>query len=554
MEIVIAGAVVALGLVVAAALLAKRTSAAGAASGRAKAPPAAVAADDGETAKRRAEATRLEERLHGREEALDARGAELGERERRLAEKEAQITEVREKAVRQLERASGLSASQAKALLMKELEDQVRHESARRLRAIEEETKRDAERRVRNILSVVMQRLAAGHAAETTVSVVQLQADDMKGRIIGREGRNIRALEHLTGVDFIIDDTPNAVILSGFDGVRREIARMTLEKLLQDGRIHPARIEETYYQAKSELESHIAESGEQACFDANVQGLDAELTKVLGRLKYRTSYGQNVLAHSVECAHLAAMMADELGASAKTARRAALLHDIGKAVSHEVEGPHALVGGDLARRHGESEAVAHAMEAHHNEVEPQTIEAVIVQAADALSGARPGARGESLEQYVKRLRDLEQIATRHEGVDKVYAMQAGREIRVMVLPGLARRRRRGAALARDRARDRAGARVPRADQGDRHPGVEGHRLRAMRLFRRRRDAMELWRAELPEIARWAAEPHAPDLDPSEVDIPERVGMLGRPLPKSKGAITGLEGGSALPSSQHHYGS
>jgi ribonucrease Y len=433
MEIVIAGVVVALGLVVAAALLAKRPAAATATPGRAKAT-APVTATGSDTAERRAEASRFEKRLHGREEALDARAAELAERERKQTEKEAQLTEVRDKAVRQLERSSGLSASQAKAMLMKELEDQVRHESARRLRAIEDETKRDAERRVRNILSVVMQRLAAGHAAETTVSVVQLQADDMKGRIIGREGRNIRALEHLTGVDFIIDDTPNAVILSGFDGVRREIARMTLEKLLQDGRIHPARIEETYYQAKSELESHIAESGEQACFDANVQGLDAELTKVLGRLKYRTSYGQNVLAHSVECAHLAAMMADELGASAKTARRAALLHDIGKAVSHEVEGPHALVGGDLARRHGESEAVAHAMEAHHNEVEPQTIEAVIVQAADALSGARPGARGESLEQYVKRLRDLEQIATRHDGVDKVYAMQAGREIRVMVQP------------------------------------------------------------------------------------------------------------------------
>jgi ribonucrease Y len=436
MEIVIAGVVVALGLVVAAALVGKRAHAPGTATDGAKAPPARSAADDaGDTAARRAETTRLEQRLHGREEALDSRAAELAERERKLAVREGQIDEIREKAIRQLERTSGLPASQAKALLMKELEDQVRHDSARRLRAIEEETKRDAERRVRNILSVVMQRLAAGHAAETTVSVVQLQADDMKGRIIGREGRNIRALEHLTGVDFIIDDTPNAVILSGFDGVRREIARLTLEKLLQDGRIHPARIEETYYQAKSELESHIAESGEQACFDANVQGIDADLTKMLGRLKYRTSYGQNVLAHSVECAHLAAMMADELGASAKTARRAALLHDIGKAVSHEVEGPHALVGGDLARRHGESEAVAHAMEAHHNEVEPQTIEAVIVQAADALSGARPGARGESLEQYVKRLRDLEQIATRHEGVDKVYAMQAGREIRVMVLPG-----------------------------------------------------------------------------------------------------------------------
>jgi ribonucrease Y len=287
---------------------------------------------------------------------------------------------------------------------------------------------------VRNILSVCMQRIAAGHATETTVSVVQLASDDMKGRVIGREGRNIRALENLTGVDFIIDDTPNAVVLSGFDGVRREIARMTLEKLLADGRIHPARIEEMFYQAKSELEEHIVELGEGAVFEANVQGLDPELAKVLGRLKFRTSYGQNVLAHSIECAHLAALMAEELGASAKTARRAALLHDIGKAVSHEIEGPHALVGGDLARRHGEPEAVAHAMEAHHNEVEPQTVEAVIVQAADALSGARPGARGESLEQYVKRLRELEQLATRHKGVDKVYAMQAGREIRVIVQP------------------------------------------------------------------------------------------------------------------------
>jgi ribonuclease Y len=280
-----------------------------------------------------------------------------------------------------------------------------------------------------------MQRLAAGHATETTVSVVQLSADEMKGRIIGREGRNIRALENLTGVDFIIDDTPGAVVLSGFDGVRREIAKLTLEKLLQDGRIHPARIEEMYYQAKSELERHIVELGEHGVLDAGVQGLHPELVKLLGRLKFRTSYGQNVLAHSIEVARIAAMMAEELGASAKTARRAALLHDLGKGVTHEIEGPHALVGGDLARKYGESEAVAHAMEAHHNEVEPQTVEAVIVQAADALSGARPGARGESLEQYVKRLRDLEQIATRHAGVDKVYAMQAGREIRVMVTPG-----------------------------------------------------------------------------------------------------------------------
>src|SRR3954469_13949900 len=433
MEIVIAAVVVALGLaaglVVAAGVLAKRAPGVAAATPQAPArAPAVPAAAPTHQKPPNSDDSRAAERL------LEKRLAEGADRERRLGDREKVIEQTREKAVRALERASGLSASQAKALLLKELEDQVRHDSARRVRAIEEETKRDAERRVRNILSVVMQRMAAGHAAETTVSVVQLQADDMKGRIIGREGRNIRALEHLTGVDFIIDDTPNAVILSGFDGVRREIARLTLEKLLQDGRIHPARIEETYYQAKSELEQHIMECGEQACFDANVQSLDAELTKLLGRLKYRTSYGQNVLAHSVECAHLAAMMAHELGASPKTARRAALLHDIGKAVSHEVEGPHALVGGDIARKHGETEAVAHAMEAHHNEVEPQTVEAVIVQAADALSGARPGARGESLENYVKRLRDLEQIPTRHEGVDKVYAMQAGREIRVMVVP------------------------------------------------------------------------------------------------------------------------
>ncbi len=441
MEIVIAAAVLAAGLVIAALLLVKRAPGLATAS-RAPAPVLAgvgtepqLPSEGGDALAERQEMGRLEERLVGKEAALVARISELDAREARLEQSVVEAEEARERHVRALERVSGISASQAKQLLLKDLEDQIRHESARLVRQIEEETKRDADRRVRNILAVVMQRLAAGHAAETTVSVVQLPADDMKGRIIGREGRNIRALEHLTGVDFIIDDTPNAVILSGFDGVRREIARMTLEKLLSDGRIHPARIEETYYQAKSELEAHIAESGEQAALDANVQGLDAELTRTLGRLKYRTSYGQNVLAHSIECAHLAAMMAAELGASEKTARRAALLHDIGKAVSHEVEGPHALVGGDLARRHGESEAVAHAMEAHHNEVEPQTVEAVIVQAADALSGARPGARGESLEQYVKRLRDLEQIATRHDGVDKVYAMQAGREIRVMVMPG-----------------------------------------------------------------------------------------------------------------------
>ena len=382
----------------------------------------------------REELVRLEERLNARADELDRRTRELDDQTRALEAERDQLARRRREHEHALEEISGLSAGQAKERLMREITDQVRHESAREIRQIEEQTKRDAERRVRSILSVAMQRLAARHAAETTVCVVQLPSDDMKGRIIGREGRNIRAIENLTGVDLIIDDTPNAVVLSAFDGVRREIARMTLEKLLADGRIHPARIEETYYQAKSELEGYLQQAGEDAAFESGVQGLDLEIIRTLGRLKFRTSYGQNVLSHSVECAQLAAMMADELGASRKTAARAALLHDIGKAVSHEVEGPHALVGGDLARRHGETEAVAHAMEAHHNEVEPQTVEAVIVQAADALSGARPGARGESLESYVKRLRELEHIAQRHDGVEKVYAMQAGREIRVIVAP------------------------------------------------------------------------------------------------------------------------
>jgi ribonuclease Y len=382
----------------------------------------------------REELARLEERVSVRAEELDRRARELDDQTRALEVEREQLDLRRREHEAALEKISGLSAGQAKERLMAEITDQVRHECARHVRQIEEETKRDAERRVRSILSVAMQRLAGRHAAETTVSVVQLPSDDMKGRIIGREGRNIRALENLTGVDFIIDDTPSAVVLSAFDGVRREIARTTLEKLLADGRIHPARIEEAYYQAKSELDAQLVEAGEDAAYECGVQSLDAEIIRTLGRLKFRTSYGQNVLAHSVETAQLAAMMAAELGASPKTAARAALLHDIGKAVSHEVEGPHALVGGEMARRHGESEAVAHAMEAHHNEVEPQTIEAVIVQAADALSGARPGARGESLESYVKRLRALEQIAARHDGVEKAYAMQAGREIRVIVAP------------------------------------------------------------------------------------------------------------------------
>ena len=427
MPVIVAAALIAVGIVLAAVIYG-RMHAAPVPSGNPTAATPVVAVVPPTRVRPDAEVLERTAAVSRREETLARREAEV-------EQQRAEVLKTRQELERSLEQVSGLSAGRAKQLLLKEVEEQAKHDAARRIRQIEEETKREAERRVRNILSVCMQRLAAGHAAETTVSVVQLSADDMKGRIIGREGRNIRALENLTGVDFIIDDTPGAVVLSGFDGVRREIARLTLEKLLQDGRIHPARIEEMYYQAKSELENHIVELGEQAVFEAGVQGLHPELVKLLGRLKFRTSYGQNVLAHSIEVSRLAAMMAEELGASAKTARRAALLHDIGKAVTHEVEGPHALVGGELARKYGESEAVAHAMEAHHNEVEPQTIEAVIVQAADALSGARPGARGESLEQYVKRLRDLEQIATRHKGVDKVYAMQAGREIRVMVAPG-----------------------------------------------------------------------------------------------------------------------
>jgi ribonuclease Y len=439
MAIVIAAAVLAVGLVAAALLFSRG----GRATGRAAPAPPPLVRDDVEVelVERRAEIARIEERVITKEEAIDVKLADLAKRDRSFEDRARELDHQREllddrkrEHVRELERVSNLSAAQARQILLKEVEDMARHDAARVVRQVEEEAKRDADRRVRNILSVCMGRLAAGHAAETTVSVVQLPSDDMKGRIIGREGRNIRALEGLTGIDFIVDDTPHAVVLSGFDGVRREIARMTLEKLLADGRIHPARIEETYYQSKSELEDHIIEMGEQAVLEARVEAVDPEMVRLLGRLRFRTSYGQNVLAHVVEVSNLAAMMAAELGASIKTARRAALLHDIGKAVSHEVEGPHALVGGDLARKHGESEAVAHAMEAHHNEVEPQTVEAVIVQAADALSGARPGARGESLEHYVKRLRDLEAIAERHDGVEKVYAMQAGREIRVMVEP------------------------------------------------------------------------------------------------------------------------
>ena len=413
----------------------------GAAPARHASPAGSAAEAEGELAARRAELARLEERLRAKEASLDARLAELEESERAAEARGRSLDASRERLegdrqsqLRALERVAGLSPGQAKQVLLKELEEDLRHESARLIRQVEDETRHEADRRARSILATCMQRVAAGHAVETTVSSVELKSDELKGRIIGREGRNIRTLETLTGIDFIIDDTPGAVLLSGFDGMRREIARITLEKLLRDGRIHPARIEEAYLQARSEIDRRVAEVGEQAALEANVGTLHPELTKLLGRLNYRTSYGQNVLHHSIECARLAALIAAELGANPKTAARAALMHDIGKAVSHEVEGPHALVGGRLARRYKESEAVAHAMEAHHNEVEMKTVEAVIVQIADSASGARPGARGDSLEHYVTRLRDLEEIAGRYEGVEKVYAMHAGREVRVIVRP------------------------------------------------------------------------------------------------------------------------
>ena len=394
-----------------------------------------------ELSARRAEVARLEERAGAREASIDARGEELHRREQSIADRDAHAKQLQEelKAARdsqlsELQRVSGLSATQARDELVARIVQDARVEAARSVRQIDEEAKLEADRRARNILAVAIQRTAAPHTAETTVSVVQLPSDDLKGRIIGREGRNIRALENLTGVDVIIDDTPQAVVLSAFDGVRREVARMTIETLIADGRIHPSRIEETYERSRAAIDQRIVEAGEQACLDASVHGLHPELVKLLGRLHYRTSYGQNVLAHSVECAHLAAIMAAELGAGQETARRAALLHDLGKAVTHEVEGPHAVISAQFAARHGESPSVCHAIEAHHYDVEPQTVEAVLVIAADAVSASRPGGRGESLERYIKRLGDLEEIATAKAGVERCYAMQAGREIRVMVKP------------------------------------------------------------------------------------------------------------------------
>ncbi len=394
-----------------------------------------------EVKERRQELTQMESRLLNREEALDQLQKDMARREQSVTDREAHYRKVIEEAEatqaeqqRQLEQIAALTKDQAAELLLKRTEDEVRHDMAKLVRSIEEEARNEGERRAKDILSVCIQRMAAGHVADTTVSVVPLPSDDMKGRIIGREGRNVRTLENLTGVDFIIDDTPEAVVLSGFDAVRREIARLTLSKLVADGRIHPAKIEEMYSKARDEVDKEIRDAGEQAVLDANVHGVAPELLKLLGRLKFRTSYGQNVLMHSLEVAHLAGLMANELGVNAKLAKRAGLLHDLGKAVDHEVEGSHAMIGGNLARRYGESDAVAHVIEAHHYEIEPATVEAVLVAAGDAVSGARPGARRETLETYIKRLESLERIAESKPGVEKSYAIQAGREIRVLVKP------------------------------------------------------------------------------------------------------------------------
>jgi ribonucrease Y len=397
---------------------------------------------DSEIQARRDQIHKIEERVLAREQEIEAKLRELDRREQGVSDREAHARELQEElkqakldAVSQLERIAGLTVGDAKQQVLREAEDTVRHELARRVRLLEEEARTEARRRARNLVADALQRVAASHAAETTVSIVELPADDMKGRIIGREGRNIRTLEHLTGVNVIIDETPQAVVLSSFDPIRREVARLTLSRLIEDGRIHPARIEDTYYQAKAELEDWIHQAGEQAVFEANCGEFHEELVKILGRLRYRTSYGQNVLKHTLEVVHLGGIMAAELQVGVKATKRAALLHDLGKALTHEVEGSHAHISAQLARRHGESQAVVHAIEAHHYEVQPQTVEAVLLIAADAISASRPGARGESLESYIRRLEALEEIAAKKQGVEKVYALQAGREVRVIVEPG-----------------------------------------------------------------------------------------------------------------------
>lgn len=388
---------------------------------------------------RRSDLQRLERRLMQREESLEAKEKEADKKDKRLASREDHLKSQESKLVkaateqkRLLEKVARMTAQEAKDYLVRSLEEEVKLESAMFIKEEEARAREEADKRARKIISLAIQRCASEHVAETTVSVVPLPSDEMKGRIIGREGRNIRTFENLTGINLIIDDTPEAVILSSFDPARREIARLTLEKLITDGRIQPARIEEMYEKSKAEVENEIREAGEEAVFEAGVHNLNKELVRALGRLKFRTSYGQNVLIHSLEVAHLAGIMASEIGIDIKVPKRAGLLHDIGKAIDHEVEGSHALIGAELAKRLGEGNVVFHAVEAHHGDVEVKTIEAVLVQAADAISAARPGARRENLESYIKRLEKLETLADSFPGVEKVYAMQAGREIRIMV--------------------------------------------------------------------------------------------------------------------------
>lgn len=401
-----------------------------------------------ENKERREEAKRSEERLYAREElltkretALDRKVDELEANKERvrnqieaLNSKETALDDLQESIVKELEKVSGMTKDQAKQVIIDRYTEEAKIDAVKIAKDIEDRAREEADKKARNIITLAIQKCAVDNTSEVTTSVVTLPSEEMKGRIIGREGRNIRALEAATGIDFIVDDTPEAITLSGFDPVRREIARIALEKLILDGRIHPARIEELVQKVQRDVEETIKEAGENACFDADIHNIHPEIVKVLGRLKYRTSYGQNVLNHSLEVSYIAGMLASEVGANEKVARRAGLLHDLGKAVDHEVEGTHVSIGVELARKYKESEAVIHCIEAHHNDIEPRTLEAVLIQAADAISSSRPGARRESLENYIKRLQELEAIANKHQGVEKTYAIQAGREIRVMVKP------------------------------------------------------------------------------------------------------------------------
>ena len=394
-----------------------------------------------EVKERRAEISKQERRLEQKEATLDKKTDAFERKEEELSKKLAEVAQTRTQAeevlkqhLQTLERLSGLTQEQAKEYLLQTVEDEVRHETAMKIKEIEAQMKDEADEKAREIIAIAIQRCAADHSAETTVSVVPLPNDEMKGRIIGREGRNIRTLETITGVDLIIDDTPEAITVSSFDPVRREVARLALEKLIADGRIHPTRIEDMVEKARKEVDRTIREEGERACFETGIHNLNPELVKILGRQKYRTSYGQNVLNHSIEVSHIAGLMASELGVDVALAKRAGLLHDLGKSIDHEVEGSHVQLGADLARKYKENPVIVNAIEAHHGDVEPKTIVAVLVQAADAISAARPGARRENVENYIRRLQKLEELTGTYPGVDKAFAIQAGREVRIMVKP------------------------------------------------------------------------------------------------------------------------